>query len=79
MKADQAPQNPMQALIKAIFDVRPPVLRDISINTDPGSLETVNLKVAMTPELIQAWGEHCKGIGNTKVSFPQPPTERKRV
>ncbi len=62
MKAHQTPANPMQALIKAIFDVRPPVLRDVKINTDPDNLETVSLQVAMTPELIQAWAKHCKEI-----------------
>ncbi|MFG5778023.1 hypothetical protein ACFIQF_13195 [Comamonas sp. J-3] len=62
MKADQTPRNPMQALIKAIFEVRPPVLQDIKINTDPSELESVSLQVAMTPELIQAWAEHCKEI-----------------
>ncbi len=62
MKAHQTPANPMQALITAIFDVRPPVLRDVKINTDPDNLETVSLQVAMTPELIQAWAKHCKEI-----------------
>ena len=62
MKAHLPPRNPMQALIKAIFEVRPPVLRDMQINTTMPGLETVSLEVALTPELIRAWSEHCKEL-----------------
>lgn len=62
MKAHLPPHNPMQALIKAIFEVRPPVLKGIKIDDEPHGVEVVRLEVALTPELIQAWGEHCKEI-----------------
>lgn len=62
MKAHLPPYNPMQALIKAIYDVRPPVLQGMQIDVEKHGLEVVRLEVAMTPELIQAWGEHCKEI-----------------
>lgn len=62
MKANQVPRDPMQALVKAIFDVRPPVLRGVKIDADLNALEIVRLEVVLTPELVQAWGEHCKEI-----------------
>ena len=34
MKAHLPPHNPMQALIKAIFEVRPPVLKGIKIDAE---------------------------------------------
>lgn len=61
MKAHQPPYNPMQALIKAIYEVRPPVLKGMKID-DEGGIEVVSLEVVLTPELVQAWGEHCKEI-----------------
>jgi len=50
----------MQALILAIFDVRPLVVQGMQIDVAKHGLEVVRLEVAMTPELIQARGEHGK-------------------
>lgn len=77
MKAHQPPYNPMQALIKAIYEVRPPVLKGMKIDDERG-IEVVSLEVALTPELVQAWGEHCKEIGRPGGPFPQPPSECKQ-
>ncbi|MEJ5030043.1 hypothetical protein [Comamonas sp. MYb69] len=62
MKIHQPPRSPMQALIKAIYDVRPPVLKGMKIDDEGRGIEVVSLEVALTPELVQAWGEHCKEI-----------------
>lgn len=62
MKAHLPPRNSMQALIKAIFEVRPPVLQGMQIDAEKHGFEVVRLEVSLTPELIQAWGEHCKEI-----------------
>lgn len=62
MKAHLPPYNPMQALIKAIYELRPPVLQGVQIDVEKHGLEVVRLEVEVTPELIQAWGEHCKEI-----------------
>ena len=55
----QASRNPMLALANAIYDVRPPVLKGMKIDDERG-IEVVSLEVALTPELVQVWGEHCK-------------------
>lgn len=62
MKAGQTPRNPMQALIKAIYEVRPSVLKGMDIDANPQGFEVVRLELALTPELVEAWGEHCKDI-----------------
>lgn len=77
MRAGIAPVNPMQALIKAIYEVRPPVLKGMKIDSESRGIEVVHLEVALTPELVRAWGEHCKDIDGPGRPFPQPPAERK--
>ena len=52
MKPGQLPMTNMQALIQAVYQVRPPILRTIQIDTDPDRLEVVRMEFVMTPELI---------------------------
>ena len=59
MKPDQLPRNNLQALIQAVHYVRPPVLRNIEIDTDPDKLSVVRMEFVLTPELVKAWGEQC--------------------
>lgn len=80
-KQDQLPCNNLQALIQAVFAVRPPVLRTIQIDTDPDKPEVVRMEFALTPELIKAWGEQCaemlerqrNRVNNQTPPFRPPP------
>ncbi|MGF6214401.1 hypothetical protein [Comamonas sp. 4034] len=58
MKPDQI-RSQTQALVQAIFDVRPAVLR---IDGPKSGLSSLTLTVEMSPDLIQAWAEKCKEI-----------------
>lgn len=62
MKPHQLPMTSMQALIQAVYQVRPPVLRTIQIDTNTDKPEVVRMEFALTPELIKAWGEQCAGM-----------------
>lgn len=52
-------RNPMLALANAIYDVRPPVLEGMKIDVDKNGLKVVHMQVALTPELVKAWGDRC--------------------
>lgn len=68
----QASRNPMLALANAIYDVRPPVLKGMKIDVDKNGLDVVRLEVAMTSELIKAWGEACTSCADSKERMDRP-------
>lgn len=55
--------TPMQALVKALHKVQPPVLHGgVTISQESDSVETVIVTFHMTPELVKAWGEECADL-----------------
>ena len=76
MKYVQLPMTSMQALIQAVYQVRPPILRTIQIDTDPDRLEVVRMEFVMTPELVKAWGDQCAEMlerQQSRVNSQTPP------
>ena len=52
--------TPMQALVKALHKVQPPVLHGgVTISHESDSVETVVVTFHMSPELVKEWGEEC--------------------
>lgn len=52
--------TPMQALVKALHKVQPPVLMGgVTITQEPDMVETVIVTFHMSPELVKEWGEEC--------------------
>ena len=56
-----APRTSMQALIEALYQVRPPAL-GTRIESPPGQVEVVRVEFVLTPELVKAWGELCAAM-----------------
>lgn len=51
----------MSALVQAVFKAKPPVMMGgIKIDAAPNCIQTVTVTFAMTPELVQAWGDECR-------------------
>lgn len=51
----------MSALVQAVFKSKPPVMMGgVKIDAEPDHIQTVTVTFAMTPELVQAWGDECK-------------------
>ena len=60
--------TPMQALVKALHKVQPPVLHGgVTISKESDSVETVVVTFHMSPELVKEWGEEC-----AKLCTPMP-------
>ena len=52
--------TPMQALVKALHNVQPPVLMGgVTITQEPDMVEAVIVTFHMSPELVKEWGEEC--------------------
>ncbi len=57
--------TPMQALVKALHKVQPPVPHGgVTISQASDSVETVVVTFHMSPELVKEWGEECSKLCN---------------
>lgn len=69
MRTSRTPKTPLQALIRCIHVVQPPVFAEgVKIYADPNKRgDSVTVTYAMTPELVKAWGEACEKLNSPRV------------